>query len=262
VTGMKKHGLVYANGNFGSFQFSADESKLLYIAEKEFKAAQYFDTDLEWTDEEKMAKANLGKKYEYRESWGEQIVEAINPVICVLDLVEKKIEVYDSFLDGISPSQTQWAPNDSGVIFYGMKTDPYRLGSIFCDNRPGQLFFYDFKTSLLEKLSDADVAIVSTKASPAGKYVTFFQREAKGPHQDGFALMGVFISCTSLYNAVFRLIGSLIVQRSSKLFQLFRNANCVNSQDSFPPLSPDVLMLTRIISLWRLFGILPLRLSV
>jgi hypothetical protein len=59
VTGMKKHGQVHASGQFGAFQFSDDETKLLYVAEKEFKAAQYFDTDLEWNDEEKMGKANL-----------------------------------------------------------------------------------------------------------------------------------------------------------------------------------------------------------
>lgn len=59
VTGMKKHGLVHASGHFGAFQFSQDEKKLLYMAEKEFKASQYFDTDIEWDDAEKVSKANL-----------------------------------------------------------------------------------------------------------------------------------------------------------------------------------------------------------
>jgi dipeptidyl aminopeptidase/acylaminoacyl peptidase len=59
VTGMKKHGLVFANGQFGALQFSDDESKLLYIAEKEWKPSEYFNSDLEWNDAEKMEKANL-----------------------------------------------------------------------------------------------------------------------------------------------------------------------------------------------------------
>lgn len=56
---MKKHGLVFASGQFGALQFSNDESKLLYIAEKECKTSEYFSSDLEWTDAEKMEKANL-----------------------------------------------------------------------------------------------------------------------------------------------------------------------------------------------------------
>lgn len=59
LTGMKKHGLVHANGQYGALQFSNDESRLLYVAEKEFKTSQFFDADLEWNDEEKMTKANL-----------------------------------------------------------------------------------------------------------------------------------------------------------------------------------------------------------
>lgn len=65
ITGMKKHGLVHANGQFGAFQFASDETKLLYVAEKEFKASQYFDTDVEWNDEEKVGKANLVSPFNF-----------------------------------------------------------------------------------------------------------------------------------------------------------------------------------------------------
>ncbi len=65
VGGMKKHGLVQANGQFGALQFSYDETKLLYVADKDFKASQYYDTDLDWTDEEKIEKANLVNTLNY-----------------------------------------------------------------------------------------------------------------------------------------------------------------------------------------------------
>lgn len=122
-----------------------------------------------------------------RESWGEQTFEVIEPVICVLDLIERTIEVYAKPCEDLSPSQTQWAPNDEGFIFYGMKVEPFRLGSIFCSNRPGQLFFYDLKRETLDTLSEPDVSIQSLKLSPNGSTLTFFQRTG-APHQDAFSL--------------------------------------------------------------------------
>ncbi|KAI6174770.1 Acylamino-acid-releasing enzyme [Aphelenchoides bicaudatus] len=191
ITGMKKHGLVHASGQFGAFQFNSDETKLLYVAEKEFKASQYFDTDLEWNNEEKMGKANLGKKYSLRENWGEQTFEVVEPVFCVLDLIERTIEVHAKPCEDLSPSQTQWAPKDEGILFYGMKTEPFRLGAVFCTNRPGQLFFYNFKDDSLEALSESDVFIQGLKVSPNGTTVTYFERTANNAHQDAFSLQKI-----------------------------------------------------------------------
>jgi acylaminoacyl-peptidase len=132
-----------------------------------------------------------GKKFQLRENWGEQTFEVVEPVICVLDLIERTIEIYSKPCEGLSPSQTQWAPNDEGVIFYGMKVDPFRLGSIFCSNRPGQLFLYNFKRDSLEELSDPDVSIEGLRVSPDGSNVTYFQRTNATAHQDCFSLQKV-----------------------------------------------------------------------
>lgn len=39
--------------------FSHGEGHVLYSAERKIKTAQYFDVDLEWEHEEKMAESNL-----------------------------------------------------------------------------------------------------------------------------------------------------------------------------------------------------------
>jgi hypothetical protein len=72
-----------------------------------------------------------------------------------------------------------------------MKTAPFRLGSIFCSNRPGQLYFYSIKSESLEELSDPDVSIQGLKISPNGSTVSFFQRTDAMAHQDCFSLHAV-----------------------------------------------------------------------
>lgn len=49
----------YLTALFGCLKWSNKEDRILYLAEKFEKKSEYFDADLEWEDEEKMAKANL-----------------------------------------------------------------------------------------------------------------------------------------------------------------------------------------------------------
>ncbi|KAI6222100.1 Acylamino-acid-releasing enzyme [Aphelenchoides besseyi] len=189
LTGMKKHGLVHSGNSFSSIRFSFDENKIMYVAEKEYKPSQVFDADIDFEDEEKFKKSATGKKFEARESFGEQNVDVIDPAICVLDLKKSEITVYyDTLFESSSPLNAQWAPNDEGFLYVSLKTKPYRLGRIFCSNRPGQLKFYNFKTNAEENLTDADVSVQQVAVNPNGSLVTFFQRKAEGPHEDAFSL--------------------------------------------------------------------------
>ncbi|KAI6234529.1 Acylamino-acid-releasing enzyme [Aphelenchoides fujianensis] len=188
LTGLKKHGLVHAGNSFASIRFSHDENRVLYVAEKEQKTANFFDADVDWEDEEKFRKGNVGSKFVYRESWGEQTVDAIQPVICVLDLQTAKVEVHEKLSDGVSPLGVQWAPDDEGLLYVAMETEPFRLGQIYCSNRPAQLKFFDFETGEVESLSDPEFAVDEVRVSPGGSSVTFFQRDARGPHGDAYSL--------------------------------------------------------------------------
>ncbi|PIO57358.1 hypothetical protein TELCIR_21235, partial [Teladorsagia circumcincta] len=89
---------------FGTLRFSRGEGHLLYCAERNFKAAQYFDVDLEWDNDEKIIESKVGKKYELHESWGESCGDVKQPVLCIVDIFSGAVTALDQIPPGISPS--------------------------------------------------------------------------------------------------------------------------------------------------------------
>lgn len=59
VSSLKKHGSIHTGSLFASLRFSYDEKKLLYVAERDYKTAAYFDADTDWADDEKWAKSKV-----------------------------------------------------------------------------------------------------------------------------------------------------------------------------------------------------------
>lgn len=57
--GMKKHSQIHAGGEFGVLKWSNGEDQLVYLAERTEQPAKFHDADLEWEDEEKMAKKGI-----------------------------------------------------------------------------------------------------------------------------------------------------------------------------------------------------------
>ncbi len=51
--------VVGLTGEFGCLKWSNGEGHILYAAERNVKCAQYFDADLEWTNEEKLLETNV-----------------------------------------------------------------------------------------------------------------------------------------------------------------------------------------------------------
>uniref|UniRef100_A0A1I7RLX4 APEH_N domain-containing protein n=1 Tax=Bursaphelenchus xylophilus TaxID=6326 RepID=A0A1I7RLX4_BURXY len=185
----KKHGKVHVANEFGAFKFSHDEEKILFVAEKLVKPTHFFDPDLDWTDEEKISKANVGEKFAVRESWGEQMPEVKTPVICTLTWKTNVLRLIETdIFEEFSPAQSTWAPEDTGILFVGVKSTPFKLGKIYCSNRPSQLYFYDFKADSFEKIGKFGVGIEGLRVSPCGKRVVWFQRDGTGPHGAGFEL--------------------------------------------------------------------------
>ncbi len=117
----KKHGTVHLSNIFSALRWSNDESRLLYIAERLNKPSAYFDADIEWGDEEKMAKANLGEKFKLEESWGEQTEGCKQPAICILNLADDvedttRIQVLDSVPVDISPMAVSYNQHHNYVV--------------------------------------------------------------------------------------------------------------------------------------------------
>ncbi|CAJ0587893.1 unnamed protein product, partial [Mesorhabditis spiculigera] len=185
LSGQKKHGDIFGLGcePFGTLRFSFGEGHILYAAERSVKSGQFFDADVEWDNEEKVVEARLGKKYEEKESWGEACSDVVNPVLCICDIITGSVTVLDQVPKGISPSFATWAPNDTGVVFFGVDDEPFRLGKIYCNNRKGSLYYYDLATAKMTVIGTPGMACEHPTFSPDGKTLVYFQRAADGPHQ-------------------------------------------------------------------------------
>ncbi|VDM53202.1 unnamed protein product [Angiostrongylus costaricensis] len=185
LSGQKKHGIVYGEGSapFATLAFSHGEGHVLYCAERFTKAAQYFDADLEWDNDEKIIESKVGKKYELRQSWGESCPDVRQPVLCIVDISSGTVTVIDQIPSGMSPSFSLWAPDDAGIVFFGLHDLPFRLGRTACNNRPGALYYYNLSSAELHLIGTENVAVEYPSFSPDGRTLVYFQRAADGPHQ-------------------------------------------------------------------------------
>ncbi|EJD75493.1 prolyl oligopeptidase, variant [Loa loa] len=182
LTSPKKHGLIYIDEEFGGLKWSNGEGHLLYAAEKFVKKKEYYDTELDWANEENFLNFNVGDKYELIENWGEQRYEIRQPVLSVFDVMSGNITVLDQMPDSITPTFCVWGPNDEGIVFFGIQNAPVKLGKIYCNNRGGTLFYYEFASAKLTPLSDKNVSVEGLSFSPDKSKLIYFQRQPGGPH--------------------------------------------------------------------------------
>uniref|UniRef100_A0A915BLG2 Acylamino-acid-releasing enzyme n=1 Tax=Parascaris univalens TaxID=6257 RepID=A0A915BLG2_PARUN len=188
VTTPKKHGVIHAESEFGGLKWSNGEGHILFTAEKYMKKTEYFDADLDWDNEEKIIESNVGEKFRLMENWGEQRNEICRPMLCIMDVMSGSVTVLDQIPDDLSPAYSVWAPDDRGVVFFGMKNEPFKLGKIYCTNRRGTLYYYDLEKADLTALSDEDIALEEIAFSIDNSKVVYFQRAANGPHNTTFSL--------------------------------------------------------------------------
>uniref|UniRef100_A0A915AU30 Acylamino-acid-releasing enzyme n=1 Tax=Parascaris univalens TaxID=6257 RepID=A0A915AU30_PARUN len=188
ITMAKKCGLIHTYEEFGGFKWSNGEGHILFTAEKFTRNAEYFDSDLDWSIEEKLLESNIGDKFKLIDNWGEQRYDIRYPVLCIMDIISGSITVMDQIPRDLTPSYSIWAPHDEGIVFFGMKNEPFKLGKIYCNNRRGALYYYELKNAQLYALSEENVAIEGISFSPDNTKLVYFQRAAKGPHRATSAL--------------------------------------------------------------------------
>ncbi|MGH0180673.1 UNVERIFIED_CONTAM: hypothetical protein FKN15_011852 [Acipenser sinensis] len=154
LTGLKKHGKVFDDDQFGCLVWSHSETHLLYVAEKKRpKTCSFFETEspelsglgdeVETLKADKKDSVIKGEQFVFYEDWGETLVNKSAPVLCVLDLESNNISVLEGVPENISPGQAFWAANDTGVVFVGWMHEPFRLGLKHCPNRRSSLFYVD-----------------------------------------------------------------------------------------------------------------------
>ncbi|KAM6977100.1 acylamino-acid-releasing enzyme-like [Aplochiton taeniatus] len=192
LTGLKKHGKVYEDEQFGCLVWSHSETHLLYVAEKKRpKAESFFETEspesTSMGDEEETMKAEKkdaikGEQFAFYEDWGEALVSKSSPVLCVLDIEGSNVSVLEGVPENISPGQAFWAPGDTGLVFVGWWHEPFRLGLKYCPNRRSSLFYVDLTGGNCEQLSSGSSAVCSPRLSPDQCRIVFLECAVFGPH--------------------------------------------------------------------------------
>ena len=140
-----KHGSIHADAYFGGFEWTSDEEKLVYVAEKKKpKNVGFFDrtTEKKKDEEDKESKEDsktIGEKFNYEESWGEMLNEVTNTCLVVVNIKDETVHVVDGIPENICPAQPQWLANKT-LIYTGYNTRPFRLGLRVCECRESKVF--------------------------------------------------------------------------------------------------------------------------
>ena len=208
------HGRIYEPENsFGALEWSFSDSCIAYVAEaKQAKGISFFegipsvqgaqgaqaaagDGQPDGGNKEKGQKEE-GSQHLFREDWGEAMVGKHHPVLSVYNIDTQTIRVFDLpeqalhedgeryKVEATSVGQPVWAPDDTGLVFVGWRETPFRLGLTYCQNRPSALFYLDFQSYILRRLSLSDAACArSPRFSPDRSKLVWLENTLEnGPH--------------------------------------------------------------------------------
>ncbi|CAF4970010.1 unnamed protein product, partial [Rotaria magnacalcarata] len=126
-----------------------DSRRLVFTAEEKRKPLKsYFTADK--LDE-------IGEPASvYRENWGEQMEAFETSVVCIFDLDTKKVQLIENQPNDLYIGQSSWTTNPDELIFVAFRLEPYRLGLIYCENRPSVLFKCNWRNNEWKQLTDFD----------------------------------------------------------------------------------------------------------
>ncbi|XP_018575043.1 acylamino-acid-releasing enzyme [Anoplophora glabripennis] len=185
------HGPVYADVEFSSLEWSPDEKKVLYVAEKKppksdpfYKRKAPLSNDGGSGDEEK----TKGEEYLFVQDWGEQLVGKKKSVLVEYDIENDSVEILKGIPDNICVAQPKYSPDGKYIIGVAYNTEYRKLGLIYCSNRDSTVFKLDFEGNFL-KLQLEDLAVKSPIFTPDGQSLVWLQRKTGGPHASAMALV-------------------------------------------------------------------------
>lgn len=170
-----KHGKVYADEDFSSLEWSPDETRIVYVAEKRHPKPTSFLTPLKNGGED-----GRGQEYVHRNDWGEQMTGKHQAVVCLLNVITKELVCHE-LPDKLTPGHVVWTPDGSGVFGIAVVTQPYRLGIIYCHNRESKLFHMDLNGNFAV-ISEGISNIRTPRVSPDGRNIAFLRTRVGGPH--------------------------------------------------------------------------------
>ena len=190
LTELDLHGMVYFDNELGGLVLNPSGTKAAFIAEaKKAKNEPFFPVK---TTEVKPG-TTFGQEFAFREEWGEQLLGRSQSVIVITDLNSGQVEVFqDSVPDKYCPGQLEWINDDllCGVL---VENVPYKLGLIYCSNRPSGLFQLQVSQGQFEILRDSS-GLSCKRPKSNGKYLIWLETELlsatyPGPHDQCFRMV-------------------------------------------------------------------------
>ncbi|CAF4240804.1 unnamed protein product, partial [Rotaria magnacalcarata] len=68
----------------------------------------------------------------------------------------KKVQLIENQPNDLYIGQSSWTTNPDELIFVAFRLEPYRLGLIYCENRPSVLFKCNWRNNEWKQLTDFD----------------------------------------------------------------------------------------------------------
>ncbi|CAG9862113.1 unnamed protein product [Phyllotreta striolata] len=178
------HGSVYADGELSSFEWSPDETKLLYVAEKKRPKSEPFykrKGNIGAGDGNGDEPKPKGEEHLFIQDWGEQLVGKKSSIIAQYDVENDTVEILKGVPEDVFVAQPKYSPDGSHIVGVAYQVEPRKLGLIYCSNRPSTIFRLDFNGNFVG-LPLKDVAVKSPIFSTNGEFVLWLQRKSGGPH--------------------------------------------------------------------------------
>ncbi|KAF9933316.1 hypothetical protein BGZ67_004335 [Mortierella alpina] len=157
------HDDYYSDSTFGTLEWSRDETKIVYIAERK-------------------KTEDAVEKFNYKPDWGETFTGKRDPSLVVVSLETFDVKVLDSFERDMSPGQAIFTHDSKSLIFTGYHRDPQFFGIVYCQNRLTGLYQINVDGSGLKHLSVGLKSARSPRLNPDGTTLIFLSNKVNGPH--------------------------------------------------------------------------------
>ncbi|KAI8361548.1 Alpha/Beta hydrolase protein [Mortierella sp. GBAus27b] len=157
------HGGFYADSTFGTLEWSRDETKVVYVAERK-------------------ASEDAAEKYNYKPDWGEAFTGKRDPSLVVLNLDNLEFKVLDPLENNMSPGQAIFTHDSKSLIFTGYHRDPQFFGIVYCQNRLTGLYQIDIDGSGFKDLTGDIKSARSPRLNKDGTTLVFLSNSVNGPH--------------------------------------------------------------------------------
>ncbi|KAF9352142.1 hypothetical protein BGX26_009998 [Mortierella sp. AD094] len=162
------HDDFYADSTFGTLEWSNDETKIVYVAERK--------------KSEDAVEASCMHKFTYRPDWGETFTGKREPSLVVVNLDNLEIKVLDRFEGDMSPGQAIFSRDSKSLIFTGYHRDPQFFGVVYCQNRVTGLYQINLDGTGIKLLTGDLKSARSPRLNPEGTTLVFLSNPINGPH--------------------------------------------------------------------------------